>query len=117
MTDAQAETIKEAMSPFAGIKVNVSISLSEPDSADFGHQLVAALNGAGMDVKESDAYMLVIAGQPATGISFYFSEDRRDVAERLAGTMRQLGIANAPIPAQITSGGPAQLGIVIQPNR
>jgi hypothetical protein len=121
MTDAQRDAIRDAMKPFAGGKVNISISLAEPDSGEYGRQLVSALKSAGMIVEHSEAWSLVVAGAPASGVSFAFTEDHRAVAEALGLALQTVGSAHAPIRSSIypTSEQTPQsfFSIVVQPNR
>ena len=121
MTDAQRDAISENMKPFGGSKVRVGISLAEPDSGEYGRQLVLALQNAGMTVEHSEAWSIVQAGAPASGVSFSFTENHRAAAEALGMALRKAGSARAPIPASvypITGQTPdGFFAILVQPNR
>lgn len=118
MNDEQADIIRQAMTPYAGMKVEVQCQ-SATDVTPFVDKLKAALQAAGLVFATNGGCSLLLThgGTPLPdGLSFAFSVDRSDAINALVSAMRSAGVVNKQLTG-FTSNVPGTFVIVVTPNR
>lgn len=100
MTDAQRDSITDAMNKFPGVTVNVACENNTEDVPAFAEKLYQALHNAGMKINEpSCARMVGTFGPPHPGITWTVTPDHYDAANALANVLVKIGLL--PLPANV----------------
>ena len=117
MSDEQRNAVRDAMSPFAGIEVDVTLNNATEDSFAYGLQLIKALNDAGLKAHRSPTATIITTQPLPPGIVFEaVGDDVRPAAMALAAVLKQLGLISKPVPTA-SSDVKARFFIVVSPNR
>ncbi|MGB8478396.1 MAG: hypothetical protein WCE63_06100 [Acidobacteriaceae bacterium] len=117
MTDAQRNSITDAMKEFPGLNVSVGCENATEDAPAFAEKLYQALHNAGMKIEEpSCARMIGTYGPPHPGVTFSVSPDRQNEANVLEKAMVDAGVLPTPVPLEVVPFN-GILSITVRPNR
>lgn len=118
MTISQRDAVRDAMKPFAGLKVTIQCHDATSDSREFADMLSVALKSAGLAVEGPTNLTLISSGVIYPGFSALFSEDMKPAAEALAGALKSRGVIPDPYKGgSVPNAVPGYFEITISPNR
>lgn len=116
LTDVQQSDITSLMKPYVGQKISIFLNNETDSTWEFGSQLRAAFENAGVSVYMT--YGIVAGARPVpSGISISFSGDRKPMADAIVSALVGCGVLkNGPVPRiPVPKETRDTLGLVITP--
>jgi len=118
ITDEQRDAIRDAMRPYAGIKISIFCHNATDDSSKYAEKLAGALKDAGMII-QGPLYGMQMpsSGAVPTGFSIIYTEDRIGPVSALCNVMAGLHLVHTPIEGGRLADQQDRISITIAPNR